>query len=214
MLQNQRDAYALLGKHYWPPDVKVRVYNALRLSVLPVAWLSGLLKPLSGSVLCLGCGFGTLETVLAADNPQLRFVASDFNERRIAAARTAVTGLDNIRFDVADATQVQPEGSYDNVFFSDLLHHLGPGEQEVLLDKMWRLVRPGGALLVKDVDTSPRWKYHWNHAHDRVVAGPPLTYLPRTHYEQHLRSLGAGVTVSVPSTRLPYAHYALTAHRP
>lgn len=213
-LKTQRDAYALLREHYSPSSATVRAYNALRLAVLPVPWLSGLLQPLRGTTLCLGCGFGTLETVLAAANPQLDLVASDFNDKRIHSAQVSVRGLPNITFTVSDATQVQPEGSYDNVFFSDLLHHLPEGEQEILLDKMWRVIRPGGALVVKDVDDSPRWKYWWNYAHDKVVAGQPLTYRPRAHYVQHLRGLGAEVTESVPRTRLPYAHYALIATKP
>lgn len=162
----------------------------------------------------MGCGFGTLETVLAADNPQLVVVASDFNANRIRTAQECVSGVPNIEFTLADATQVQPEDSVDNVFFSDLLHHLPEGEQEILLDKMWRVIRPGGALVVKDVDDSPSWKFWWNYAHDKVVAGEPLTYRPRAHYVQHLRDLGAEVRESVPRTRLPYAHYALIATKP
>ncbi len=214
MLEDRAEAHRLLRRHYTPPDVKVRAYNAARLAVLPVPWLAGLLAPLRGTVLCLGCGYGTLESVLAAANPQLTFIASDFNRTRIGIAQRAVTDLPNISFTVEDATSVAPDGAYDNVFFSDLLHHLAEGEQERLLDRTWRLVRPGGALVVKDVGTQPRWKYHWNHFHDRVVAGLPLTYRPMAHYQRYLEGLGADVRVSVPQTRLPYAHYALVATRP
>ena len=195
-------------------DHKVRAYNAARLAVLPVPWLTGLLRPMHGSVLCLGCGFGTLETVLAASNPQLQFEASDFNAGRIAAAQAALRDLDNITFSVADATQGLPDRTYDNVFLSDLLHHLPAGEQEPLLAGLWQIVRPGGALVVKDLDVRPRWKYWWNYAHDLAVAGFPLTYLPPAHYREVLEGLGAEVEMDAPRTRLPYAHYALIARKP
>lgn len=214
MLQTQRDAYAVLRRHYSPPNLMVRVYNLLRIAVVPVPWLSGLLKRMSGDVLCLGCGYGTLETVLAVDNPQLQFSASDFNQDRIRSAQHAVTSVDNIAFEVSDVTVTQLESRYDNVFFSDLLHHLPAGDQEPLLTAVWDSLKPGGMLLVKDVDTRPRWKFLWNALHDRIVAGQPLTYLPMTYYADFLRSLGAEVSTSVPKTCLPYAHYAIAARRP
>jgi SAM-dependent methyltransferase len=213
-VRTTREAYALLRRHYRPPGPAARAYGVARLAILPVPWVADLLGGLRGTVLCLGCGFGILETVLAAANPQLEFVASDFDARRIAAARAAVRDLPNIRFEVADATSAGLAGSYDNVFFSDLLHHLPAGEQEALLERVWAVVRPGGSLVVKDVDVRPRWKYWWNYAHDRAMAGPPLTYLPRQHYRDVLTELGAEVTESLPATRLPYAHYAITGKRP
>ncbi|PWW23750.1 methyltransferase family protein [Geodermatophilus normandii] len=209
-----REARALLRAHYPISAPKIRAYNAARLSVLPVPWVLSLLDDLEGTVLCLGCGYGTLETVMAATHPKLEFAASDFNERRIAVARSTVRGLPNISFSTADATQELPDESYDNVFLSDLLHHLPAGEQEPLLQRLWQVVRPGGALVMKDLDVRPRWKCWWNHLHDRVVAGPPLTYLPASSYHAMLTRLGARVQVAVPRTRLPYAHYALIAVKP
>ena len=191
----------------------MRAYAIARLAILPMPWMAGLFTPLRGTVLCLGCGYGTLESVLAAANPQLQFVASDVNDARIAVARSSVRDLPNSRFEVADATRAELSDTYDNVFFSDLLHHLPPGEQEPLLERAWAAVRPGGTLVMKDVDVRPRWKYWWNHVHDRVVAGPPLTYLPREHYSTALASVGAEVTGSMPKTALPYAHYALVARK-
>ena len=33
-------------------------------------------------------------------------------------------------------------------------------------------LRPGGTLVIKDLDSGPAWKFHWNRIHDRIVAGP------------------------------------------
>ncbi|MEU2348958.1 class I SAM-dependent methyltransferase [Modestobacter sp. NPDC049651] len=175
--------------------------------------MSGLLAPLRGTVLCLGCGYGTLETVLAAANPHLDFLASDINAERIAVAQKSVHGLSNIQFSVTDATEGLPPGDYDNALLSDVLHHLPGGAQEPLLSALWGRVRPGGVLLVKDLDVQPRWKYWWNYLHDRVVAGLPLTYLPPATYQGVLGGLGAAVTTVRPRTRLPYAHYAMLARK-
>ncbi|MGY1815330.1 class I SAM-dependent methyltransferase [Blastococcus sp. SYSU D00820] len=213
-MTTSREARALLRAHYRTSDPKVRAYNTARLAVLPIPWTVGLLDSLHGSILCLGCGFGTLETVLAASHPDLDFTASDLNATRIAAAQASVHGLDNIRFSVADATRSEPSGSYDNVFLSDLLHHLPAGTQEPLLEQLWGVVRPGGTMVVKDLDVRPRWKYWWNYAHDRVVAGLPLTYLPPDHYRRFLTGLGAQVRTTAPRTALPYAHYAMLATKP
>lgn len=204
-----------LADHYKPTRLGVRVYNFLRLTIFPVAWFSTLLEGKKGTVLCLGCGYGVLETALALEHPKLKIIASDIIASRIEAAENMVHGVPNIEFEVIDVTKLVPTKQFDNILFIDLLHHLADGEQEKLLDTLWQHLKPGGYLIMKDVDTSPRWKYYWNKTHDTLMAGLPLTYKSSGHYQDYMTKKGGKVTAHRPIRfHSPYNHYALTIQKP
>ena len=65
---------------------------------------------------------------------------------------------------------------------------------------------------MKDLDVAPRWKYHWNRLHDRLVAGPEPIYC-RSPAEMAQIFVGAGLTLEhserLDQTFTPYAHYLL-----
>jgi 2-polyprenyl-3-methyl-5-hydroxy-6-metoxy-1,4-benzoquinol methylase len=175
-----------------------------------MSWFEELTKDLKGTTLCLGCGYGVLETLLALSNPQLFITASDLDEKRIAMAKKAVHDVPNINFQVLDVTKIVPSGNYDVIIFADLLHHLGKGEQEKLLDILLAMLKRGGTLIMKDVDTTPRWKYWWNYLHDSLMAGQPLNYKSSDYYSQYFRDKKNNVKMTKYARWwLPYNHYAL-----
>ena len=201
--------HRLSGKYLYP-SVIVRLYTFLRLSIFPMSWFEELVKDLKGTTLCLGCGYGVLETLLALGNPKLSITASDLDKKRITIAQKSVRGVSNINFQVLDVTKIVPVSDYDVIIFADLLHHLGKGEQEKLLNILLRMLKSGGTLIMKDVDTTPRWKYWWNYVHDSLVAGQPLNYKSAEHYMQYLRNKNNYVQITRYSRWwLPYNHYAL-----
>lgn len=204
-----------LRQHYQPQTVGVASYNFLRLIIFPVDWFVGLFDGKEGTVLCLGCGYGVVETAVAICNRRLRIVASDLVADRVAAARAMVHNVPNITFGVIDVTGLEPRGQFDHIIFADLLHHLRLGEQEKLLDRLWVVLQPGGTLVMKDVDTHPRWKYYWNYIHDALMAGQPLTYHSSRYYQDYWLAKGASVIKSVPTDfHSPYSHYALIVTKP
>lgn len=211
MLANK---YYLTWKHYKTPKFGAKIYNILRLSIFPLDWFSSITKELKGEVLCLGCGYGILETLLAIMNPKIRFIASDFDVERIEIAKKATRDIKNIKFEVADATAFRGKKQYQSILMIDLLHHLPFGEQEILLDKLWRSLKPNGIVVIKDVDTKPAFGYHWNMLHDRLMAGLPLVYHPSSHYIDYLKSKVAQVAINRPKLFLsPYNHYCLIAKK-
>ncbi len=207
---------AILHKHYRTTNKKVRLYNFLRLSIFPVDWLSEIISTLpAGTVLCLGCGYGTLETIFAVQNPHLKFIASDLQQDRIAHASESLTDVPNITFTAQDVTKLKDQKQYDAIIYIDLMHHLAKGEQEKLITKLWSMLRPGGTILMKDVGTRPRWKYYWNYLHDSLMAGQPLTYHPVAFYQDYYTKLGGDVLLHYPTSfHSPYNHYALVVQKP
>ncbi|MBK6970838.1 MAG: hypothetical protein IPH29_17435 [Candidatus Microthrix sp.] len=76
---------------------------------------------------------------------------------------------------------------------------------------------PGGRVIVKDLDVAPRWKYHWNRVHDRLVAGPePIYCRPIDEMAEVFESAGLVVEAKrrLDHAAAPYAHYLITLRRP
>lgn len=188
----------------------VKFYIFLRLLIFPTDWFSDLMNDLNGEVLSLGCGYGILESVLAIHHPNLIFMASDFSPKRIMTAANATKDIPNISFMLEDAIRFQDNKKYNNVLLIDLLHHLPDGEQLILLDKIWEVVLPGGIIMIKDVDTKPKWKYLWNYLHDYLMAGFPLTYYDSDFYIKYFKRKGALVSFYTPTQfHSPYNHYVI-----
>lgn len=108
----------------------------------------------AGSVcLDVGCGGGDVTFELARTaGPTGRAVGVDFDETKLDIARreSAQQGLSNIAFEAQDVTEWEPREPFDVVYARFLLTHLAkPGG---LIAAMRRHIRPGGVLVVEDVD--------------------------------------------------------------
>jgi ubiquinone/menaquinone biosynthesis C-methylase UbiE len=108
----------------------------------------------------LGCGSGDLALDLARMvGDKGRAVGTDIDETKLAAAReqAAEHGLPNVEFRFADitATDLQPE--FDLVHARFLLSHLS--NPSAALTRMRKALRPGGIVVVEDVD----FRGHFTH---------------------------------------------------
>ena len=204
-----------LSRYYRFPSFGVFLYSFLRLAIFPVDWFKDLLRDLRGETLCLGCGYGVLETLVAISNSNLKITASDLDVKRIESANKAIHNVPNISFQVLDVTKIRALNYYDVVVFADLLHHLAKGEQEKLLDILIGILKNGGTMIMKDVDVVPRWKYWWNYIHDSLMAGQPLNYKSSEYYAKYFKEKNCEVVITRYSRWwLPYNHFALVIKKP
>ncbi len=163
-----------------------RVYFAAqeRKSEAKVAWEYGRLfrlvgqKPPQGRwVLDAGCGAG----------PGLRIFSHWGN--RVLGLDRSFYALQRARQQVLEAGLVQAdlaaglpfaEGSFDWVLLGDVLEHVDQGEH--LLSECWRVLRPGGILLVRTVNRwdirrfflGQRWSGIADPGHVRLYSPPEL----------------------------------------
>lgn len=109
--------------------------------------------PAGAVCLDLGCGGGDVTRELArAAGPTGRAIGVDADEVKLEIARDECAGLGvaNAVFEKRDLTRWEPEGSFDVVYARFVLTHLTrPAE---LLAVMRRHIRPGGAMIVEDID--------------------------------------------------------------
>lgn len=97
-----------------------------------------------GRVLELGCGDGHLAGMIAARGHEV--VGVDLNRPKIEAARRRYPG---VSFLTGDIGQLQlPEASFDTGVLAEVLEHVDEPTGARFLAIAWRLLRPGGRLVV------------------------------------------------------------------
>lgn len=114
-----------------------------------------------GHVLDIGTGPGLIPIMLASRVPRLRLTGVDLSEPMLQKARTAAkeAGVaDRLDFRLGDAKSLPfSERSFDLVLCNSLLHHLP--DPLALLNEISRLVRPGGAILLRDLRRPSRLEF-------------------------------------------------------
>jgi len=106
-----------------------------------------------GEMLDLGTGPGHIPLLVCESIADARVVGIDLSENMLRHAerhRATSPHKGRIRFEVADAKGLRFEDdSFDVVFSNTILHHIP--DPRPFLSEAWRVLRPGGVLLVRDL---------------------------------------------------------------
>lgn len=97
-----------------------------------------------GCVIELGCGEGALAATIAERGCEVLGV--DLSERKISAARLAHPELTFLASDILELDL--PAASFDTAVLAEVLEHVTERPGEEILRAAWRLLRPGGRLIV------------------------------------------------------------------
>lgn len=115
------------------------------------------LTPDARHVVDLGSGTGTGTFALTAAFPDARVTAADVDEvmlravRRVADERRIGERVDTVRVDIASG--IPNISGVDLVWSSNALHEVA--DPSAALRAVFRMLRPGGALLVTEMDAPP-----------------------------------------------------------
>jgi len=100
-----------------------------------------------GDLLELGCGTGFYTSVLAEKADAV--MATDLSPGMLALARASSTAP-NVTFRVEDCQRTSfPDGGFDTAFMSLVLHFTEP---EATLTEVRRVLKPGGTLIILNLD--------------------------------------------------------------
>ncbi len=222
-----------------------RAFVAARYVVAPMGPIAVEFRGRSGTVLSLGSGLSMLERYLAELEPGLRFDGIDLDPVKVELIARTRHLSPRVSLRLGDATRLSPadrEGNgaedradhtatgvredddaangaeaYDIVLICDAMHHFPAEVHGDVLRSVAAVLRPGGTVLVKDLDAGPAWKYHWNRIHDRIVAGPEPIHC-RPPAEMAALVTAAGLVVEradrIDHALTPYAHYLIRATKP
>lgn len=154
----------------------VQLYCVVRFRILRMRFLEeiGQYLPSNGNVMEVGCGFGLFALYFASVHPDLEIRAVDLDEGRIAAAEASQhkLGINNVTFEVGDAEEIDLRCEpLDAVYMLDLIHHIPHAAARRLVHQVYDVLRPGGVLIIKDVDTRPRWKMTFTLLLDLLMTG-------------------------------------------
>jgi ubiquinone/menaquinone biosynthesis C-methylase UbiE len=154
-----------MGKHFLLPlyDVVHHVFG-VRLIHQEMIMLAGLRD--GQRVLDVGCGTGNLlRSTGRYRNVELVGLDPDPKALAKAGRKTRRAGL-AVRLDRGFAQELPyPDGSFDRVFSSLMLHHLDSESKDTLLAEVRRVLRPDGRLILADVVHDG---HEANHGHGRV----------------------------------------------
>ncbi|HEY0816812.1 MAG TPA: class I SAM-dependent methyltransferase [Pseudonocardia sp.] len=105
-------------------------------------------------VLDVGCGTGNLLLTLGRSRPGVELAGLDPDARMLARAeRKARRAAVPVTWRRGYAQELPfPDGAFDRVFSSLMLHHLEPDGKAALLAQVRRVLRPDGMLVLADVD--------------------------------------------------------------
>ncbi len=126
-------------------------------------------------VLDLGCGGGNVSRLFARlTGDRGGVVGMDFDRSILELARAATDseGLANVRFEAGSATELSYESAFDGVYSRFLLSHLQ--EPDTAVQRMVAAAKPGGWVVVEDVQFSGHFCYPAHTAFDeylRLYAG-------------------------------------------
>ena len=171
--------------------------------------------PKTGKFLDIGCGFGLFSLFFKLESQDRHIIGVDINGARIEQAIQAARslGLDHIHFLCKDITHFELT-DVDAIIVLDLLHHISPIDKWRLLESCYQKLNPGGVLIVKDVTTTPLWKYLFNYFLDLLVVGrEPVYYLHHQDFEIMLQRIGFRVSLQRIDDLLPYPHIVLVCRK-
>ncbi len=176
----------------------------------------------AGRVLDAGCGHGVLAALLAQDSPRRQVLGIDPDGHCIRAAQASAGALPNVSFRVATLEQQLPEaeGSFDAVVVANVLFTLPDEAARRFLAAAFRLLKPGGRLLVAEVEADGGWRTLAWRAREGLGAvlllrSPGRVLVPREVQVLRLRAAGFRVEEVRSLARGASAPHALfNAQRP
>lgn len=111
-------------------------------------------------VLDAGCGRG--EVLRACAEAGAEVFGIDYSEAAAELAKETLTHVDGADVRHGDVTALPwPDNTFDRVLFGDVIEHLDPDQADAALAEFFRVLRPGGMLLVHTAPNRRFRKVAW-----------------------------------------------------
>ena len=156
----------------------------LELKVDPEAWVQKYLAHRlfhGAEVLSVGCGPGVILREIAEQDFSIHATGIDISANRVRDAIERHSDNKRVKFVCGDAQAMQfPSNSFDIVYSRMLFQYLQRKEQAIT--EMVRVCRPGGTVLLQDLDGQLLWHYPEEPAVQRTLE-KVLAALGRTGFD-------------------------------
>jgi len=143
----------------------------LELKVDPGAWVQKYLAHRvcpGAEVLSVGCGPGVILREVSALDGSIRATGIDVSSERVQEAKQKNRGIPQVNFVRGDAQAMEfPSDRFDLVYSRMLLEYLK--DKEGAVREMARVCKPGGTVLLQDLDGQLLWHYPENPSVQRTL---------------------------------------------
>jgi len=145
--------------------------------------------PAGARLLDVGCGTGTLLFLASVLRNLERGWGVDPKQASIDVARDVEIDAP-VSFEAIERAPAQMIAGADTITLLDLLHHVPASEKPALLDHYLRNAAIGSRLIVKDVDTTPRWRAFANRVTDFLLTRSTVHYMAMGDARRYLEANG------------------------
>jgi len=147
----------------------------------------------------LGSGHGLLSLALTLGSSQREIIGVDHDAERVRIAERALGRAGrspSTRFQVGDLLEAMtglPASSLAGIAMIDVLHYFDDASQRALLHEASRVLKPGGILAMREVDSAGGVSAAWNKLYERLSLTVGFTRSSRR--EMQFRSLADWTTM-------------------
>lgn len=187
------------------------LYAWIKLKICPLLQLEKYV-PKEGKIMDLGCGVGLFTNIMALGSSARFIEASDISAKKINIAKKTIGHRKNIRFSI-NSMQNFNDSSFDAIVVTDALYLIPFAQQEQILRQCFRKLSGDRLLLIKEVDTSPYWKYFLNLIQETIVVklfkfseGDSFFFRSSADYKNLLSKIGFEVKVTRLDKDQTYPH--------
>lgn len=167
--------------------------------------------PSARTSLEIGAGHALFSTMLARRGLRAYAVEPDSRKMLHAQGVRWINGFDDC-----------VRGSFDVVVILDVLYAIPIGEWDPLLARLYARVKPGGTMLIKEMDPEERLKNAWNRMQEaismrllRITMAETFNYEPVAAFVERLERAGFGRVRAVKvDAGYPHPHVLFVAEKP
>ncbi len=178
-------------------------------SIYPIKDLLDLI-PAESRILDVGCGQGQFLKSVALNRSPTELGGFEISEPLIQLARKELAFYSKapVSLRLYDGTNIPAEVQrYDIVSFIDILHHIQKPRQEAFILALYKAMRPGAKLLVKDIDAARPMLCMANRLHDLLLGSGGGQERSREFVEQLLKATGFRIVSRGERRILWYPHF-------
>lgn len=196
----------------------MRHYLRIKFRICPILRTEAYV-PDAGEVVDLGCGNGLFAAIMKLGAPARSIVGIDLDARKIAEARKSLSHIPHLDFRLGNIvdTEYPPADVYTII---DVLYLIPVDLQNTILRRCAAALKPGGTLVLKEMDKKPRWKYLWNMFQETIsvkivgfTLGSRFHFRSREDYVRTLEALGFSVEVVPVHYGYAYSHILYVARK-
>lgn len=154
---NKLQAIRLAFAKSAPLPFSWRLHQTVRALLAPFEKLVDYL-PEAGTLVDVGCGHGLFLLLAKQAHPHLQLAGFDLSSSKVHAAHKLLSQQNlDVDLRVGDVAEL-PRESVEAISIIDVLYLVPTARWPEVIARCYAKLRPGGTLLLKEMDPSARWK--------------------------------------------------------